>query len=158
MIRIASSLLSLLIVAASVPAHAEDWPHWRGPDGRRISRERDLPTTWSRNAGVAWRTSLRGLGVSSPIVSGDLVFLTSQIGRGPLRSGSHPALVRGGADPDRERPLGDRRVNGDGDGIVFLVSAFNRADGRLAWEYAIAAEGDLPQAHQKHNIRAPDMP
>ncbi len=155
MIRIAGCLLLLLIVAAGVPAHAEDWPHWRGPDGRRISRERDLPTTWSRTAGVAWRTPLRGLGVSSPIVSGDLVFLTSQIGRGPLRSGSHPALVRGGPDPDSERPLGGRRVDGDGDGIVFLVSAFNRADGQLVWEYEVEAEGKLPEAHQKHNLASP---
>ena len=155
MIRIAGSLLLLLIVAAGVPAHAEDWPHWRGPDGRRISRERDLPTTWSRTAGVAWRTPLRGLGVSSPIGSGDLVFLTSQIGRGPLRSGSHPALVRGGPDPDSERPLGGRRVDGDGVGIVFLVSAFNRADGQLIWEYEVEAEGDLPEAHQKHNLASP---
>ncbi len=153
--KLAGSLV-IGLVALGGAAHAEDWPHWRGPDGRRISSERGLPTTWDRDTGVAWRTPLRGLGVSSPIVAGDLVFLTSQIGRGPMRTGSHPVLVRGGAEsPDDERPLGGRRVDGDGDGIVFVVSAFNRVDGRVAWEYEIVAEGDLPQAHQKHNMASP---
>jgi outer membrane protein assembly factor BamB len=151
-----AGILVIGLVVCGAAAQAEDWPHWRGPDGRRISSERDLPTSWSRDAGVAWRTPLRGLGVSSPIVAGDLVFLTSQIGRGPLRAGSHPALARGGAEsPDDERPLGGRRVDGAGDGVVFLVSAFDRDDGRGVWDYELAAEGDLPQAHQKHNMASP---
>ena len=146
------------LVALTGVAHAEDWPSWRGPDGRRVSSERGLPTTWSRDTGVAWRTPLRGLGVSSPIVAGDLVLLTSQVGRGPLRPGSHPALARGGAEsPADERPLGGRRVDGDGDGIVFVVSAFSRVDGRVVWEHEIVAEGDLPQAHQKHNMASPSV-
>ena len=145
------------VVGVSGAVYAEDWPHWRGPDGRRISTERGLPAIWSRDAGVSWRTPLRGLGVSSPIVSGDLVFLTSQLGRGPLRFGSHPSLVRGGPDPENERPLGGRRVDGDGEGVVFLVSAFDRADGVLAWEYEIEASGDLPGAHQKHNMASPSV-
>ena len=146
------------LVALTGVAHAEDWPSWRGPDGWRVSSERGLPTTWSRDTGVAWRTPLRGLGVSSPIVAGDLVLLTSQVGRGPLRPGSHPALARGGAEsPADERPLGGRRVDGDGDGIVFVVSAFSRVDGRVVWEHEIVAEGDLPQAHQKHNMASPSV-
>lgn len=152
--RTLAGLLAFGMVALSGAAHAEDWPHWRGPDGRRISSERGLPTRWNRDT-VAWQTPLRGLGVSSPIVSGDLVLLTSQLGRGPLRSGGHPTLVRGGPDPDSERPLGGRRVTGSGDDIRFLVSAFNRADGSLAWEYEIKAEGGLPGVHQKHNMASP---
>ena len=148
--------LVLGLVALGGVAHAEDWPHWRGPDGRRISSERGLPTTWDRDSGVAWRTPLRGLGVSSPIVSGDRVFLTAPLGRGPLRRGDHPTLGRGGAEsPDDERPLGGRRVDGGDNGVVFLISAFDRVDGRVVWEYELPAEGDFPQAHQKHNMASP---
>ena len=46
-------------------------------------------------------------------------------------------------------------MDGAGDGVVFLVSAFHRADGSLAWEYEIEAAGDLPDAHQKHNMASP---
>ena len=153
--RLTPLLLTMLLVSAGT-AHAEDWPHWRGPDGRRISTERGLPTTWSRDTGIAWRTPLRGLGVSSPIVANDLVFLTSQIGRTRLRSGSHPTLVRGGAEsPDDERPLGGRRIDGEGEQIVFVVTAFDRTNGQAAWEHETAADGHLPQVHQKHNMATP---
>ena len=148
-----SLVIGLAVLGAGV--RAQDWPHWRGPDGRRISAERNLPDVWSRDTGVAWRTPLRGLGVSSPIVSGDLVFLTSQVGRGPLQPGGHPSLVQGPAASDDERPLGGRRVEGDGAGVVFVVSAFDRDDGSLVWEYEIAADGELPLAHQKHNMASP---
>ena len=71
---------------------------------------------------MAWRTPILGLGVSSPIVSGDLVLLTSQLGRGPLQTGSHPALVRGGPNPEGEQPLGGQRMDGTGKGgIVFSI-------------------------------------
>ena len=103
--RTMAGALAIGLVVLGGAVHAEDWPHWRGPDGRRISSERDLPTTWSRDSGVAWRTPLRGLGVSSPIVVGDLVVLTSQIGRGPLRPGAHPVL---------SSPLGCRNHHGRG--------------------------------------------
>ena len=146
----------LVLGCLSGVAHAEDWPQWRGPDGRRISSERDLPTVWGRDTGVAWRTPLRGLGVSSPIVSGELVFLTSQVGLGPLRPGGHPSLVRGGSRSSAdEQPLGGRRAEGSGEGVIFLVSAFNRINGQTVWEYEFPAEGDLPQAHQKHNMASP---
>ena len=31
----------------TVNVQAEDWPQWRGPDGRRISTEQNLPVSWS---------------------------------------------------------------------------------------------------------------
>ena len=146
-------LLVLLVglVGLGTVAHAEDWPQWRGPDGRRISSESGLPTEWTAST-VAWRTPLAGLGVSSPIVSGDLVILTSQIGWGPLRPGGHPTLVRGGPDPDGERPLGGERVSGGGQDVTFLITAFSRVDGSVVWEHRIAADGDVPDVHQKSNL------
>ena len=151
-----TTCVAIGLVACAGVAEAQDWPQWRGPDGRRIAHETDLPTAWDADTGVAWRMPLRGLGVSSPIVSGGLVLLTSQVGRGRLRPGGHPALVRGGAEsPDNERPLGGERVDGDGDGVVFLISAFDHADGHLVWEHELPAEGDQPEAHQKHNMASP---
>ncbi len=147
-------VLVLCIVSVNL-LHVEDWPHWRGPDGRRIVLDGSLPTAWSDQDRVAWRTPLRGLGVSSPIVVDDLVVLTSQVGRGRFRAGGHPALVRGGPDPESELPLGGERLSGDGAEVVCLVSAFHWADGGVAWEYALPAEGVQPDAHQKHNMASP---
>ena len=41
--RFTASIAIGLAVLSGV-TQAEDWPNWRGPDGRRISREVDLPT------------------------------------------------------------------------------------------------------------------
>src|SRR5262249_32273531 len=65
----------LFIVAAA--ARAEDWPGWRGPRGDGTSRETDVPLRWSATENIRWKTPIPGRGYSSPIVSGDRVFLTT---------------------------------------------------------------------------------
>ena len=63
-------------------ASAENWPSWRGPRSTGVSNETQLPETWSDKTNVAWRTRLTGAGVSSPVVWGGQVFVTSRrIGR-----------------------------------------------------------------------------
>lgn len=105
--RIAFTLLMVGGLAALV--HADDWPNWRGPAGSGITSERGLPERWSDAANIAWRARLDGLGISSPIVSGDLVFVTSQQGNGDVRPG--PRLMQSGdAAGAGERPLGCRSV------------------------------------------------
>jgi outer membrane protein assembly factor BamB len=129
---------------------AEDWPQWRGPSASGVSTERGLPTRWSDTENIAWKARIRGVGVSSPIVSGDLVFVTSQAGNGVVRPG--PRLVQGGNPADAgERALGAGPAGGDGK-VVFLVSAFDRGSGRQRWQYELPAEGDLPPVHEKHNL------
>lgn len=54
----------------------DNWPGWRGPSGQGISRETDLPVTWSRTENVRWKVELPDVGNSSPVVWGDRVFLT----------------------------------------------------------------------------------
>ena len=55
---------------------------------RGVSTERALPTTWSANENLAWRAPLAGAGTSSPIVVGDRVIVTSQVGRAPVAGGA----------------------------------------------------------------------
>src|SRR6185503_18851592 len=81
------SIAVLLSIAMLATVHADDWPHWRGPSASGVSREQGLPSRWSDTENIAWKASIRGLGISSPIVSGDLVFVTSQAGSGVVRPG-----------------------------------------------------------------------
>ena len=98
------------IIATSMAVVGANWPQWRGPSGLGVSDESGLPTTWNEHANVAWSAALRGLGSSSPIVWGDQVFVTSQIGRLPLSGGPHPVLARDDAAlVSREKPIGGRR-------------------------------------------------
>ena len=129
---------------------AENWPQWRGPHGNGVSSEEGLPSRWSNEENVTWKAPLKGLGLSTPVVWGDHVFVTSQLGKRVLRDGNHPTLVRDERVED-EKPLGDAEDTG----IRFLVEAFHREDGRRLWEYEIEAEGELNPVHQKHNLASP---
>src|SRR5262249_21820518 len=141
-----------LFLAASAGAFAEDWPQWRGPHGNGVSDEKPLPARWSKDD-VAWKAPLGGLGISSPIVFGDRVFVTSQKGRVALRPGTHPTLARGDEARD-EKPLGAGAAD-DRSPVEFLLEAFDRRDGKRLWQLRLPAEGELPPVHQKHNLASP---
>ncbi len=131
---------------------AADWPQWRGPHGTGIADDTNVPERWSAADNVAWKAPLAGLGVSSPIVAGDRVFVTSQAGAGVRRPGNHPRLAQGAAaSAAGERALPLSRD----DRTMFIVEAFGRADGRRLWEYRVAADGPLPGVHDKHNLASP---
>ena len=54
-----------------------DWPWWRGPglDGR--SRDGSPPTVWDADKNIVWKTSVQGVGHSSPTLCGDRILLTT---------------------------------------------------------------------------------
>jgi outer membrane protein assembly factor BamB len=138
------------ILASTAALGADDWPHWRGPATSGVSGERNLPERWSDTDNIAWKASLEGLGISSPIVWGDRVFATSQRGSGVVRQG--PRLVQSGNAADAgERPLGSGPTSGDGR-VTFLVSALDKTTGKPLWRFELPAEGPLPSVHEKHNL------
>jgi outer membrane protein assembly factor BamB len=140
----------LLACVCVVPLSADDWPNWRGPLASGVSHEKGLPERWSATQNVAWKAALAGVGVSSPIVAGDQVYVTSQVGSGVRRPGNHPRLAQGAsATGSGERAI----TTADGGGkTYFAVQAFARASGRLLWEHRMEAVGELPGVHDKHNM------
>ena len=58
-----------------------DWPQFRGIRANGIGEGFPLPTSWdiAKKDRVAWKTPIAGLGLSSPIVWGDLVCLSTAI-------------------------------------------------------------------------------
>lgn len=73
--------LTLLLAGATIGAAATGpaWPQFRGPDGNGLSTARDVPTEWSTNHNVRWRTVIPGSGWSSPVVSADRLYLTTAV-------------------------------------------------------------------------------
>ena len=74
--------LLALLAAMSRPAEAADWPQFRGPGGRAQSDATGLPTTWSDEENIVWKTALPGPGASSPVTFGGRIFLTCYSGYG----------------------------------------------------------------------------
>jgi hypothetical protein len=76
-ITIRSALACLTLVFLSRNAVAEDWPQFRGPSGLGYTAQENLPVEWGAadSTNVIWRSPLVGEGHSSPIVSGDRLFV-----------------------------------------------------------------------------------
>ena len=60
-----ASMSAVLLLACSDTA--EDVPQFRGPGGLGISKETNLPMTWSRTENLRWKAELPGQG---PVQSG----------------------------------------------------------------------------------------
>jgi outer membrane protein assembly factor BamB len=56
-----------------------DWHQFRGPTGQGHAEGKNLPTEWSPDKNVAWRTELPGKAWSSPVVVAGKVYLTNAV-------------------------------------------------------------------------------
>ena len=71
---------TLIVVAASclcaMFAHA-DWPDWRGPTEDGHTGATGLPLHWSETENIAWKTGIHDLGLSTPVIRGKQIWLTT---------------------------------------------------------------------------------
>jgi len=64
---------------------ADDWPSFRGPNGKGITNDTGFPTKWGPGENIKWKVALPGDGNSSPIVSNGYVFVASADNQGANR-------------------------------------------------------------------------
>ena len=79
-----------VITAAQIPKRS-DWPQWRGPAGTGVSPTAKPPLEWSESKNVRWKVELPGRGTSTPVVSGDRVYVLTATPVGVELAASHDA-------------------------------------------------------------------
>jgi outer membrane protein assembly factor BamB len=119
-------LLPLFLLAfAGSAALAGDWSFWRGPEQIGVSRERDLPESFSLTKGKAgnllWRAPYGG--ISTPIVQDGQVYLIYKVGDGPTMQERVVAL-----NADTGEKVWEHRFN------VFLTGI---VDDRVGWTHMV---------------------
>ncbi len=67
--------LTFVALAGAVPA--QEWTRFRGSDGSGVSAATGFPDSFGEKD-FAWKTALPGAGVSSPVLWGNKLFLTSE--------------------------------------------------------------------------------
>ena len=78
----------LLSIGYAEPTLKDQWPEFRGPNGNGIVvGERGLPTTWSEEKNIAWKTKIDGKAWSSPVVWDDQIWITNSSADGKLMEG-----------------------------------------------------------------------
>ncbi len=58
------------------PEAKDDWRRWRGPNNNGVA-ESDAPLRFSPSENLKWRIPIPGKGHSTPVVSGDTIYLTT---------------------------------------------------------------------------------
>ena len=122
---------------------APEWPQWRGPGGQAHA-ESGAPLRWDAHENVVWKVAIEGRGHSSPIVVGDLIFLTSAISGEQVPG--HGAIIHFIGSEEFLHPdsLGaDQRLD-------VLLLALDRRSGALRWRREVRA-GGLPYDN-RHRI------
>lgn len=121
-------LALVLFLVFQLPLHGQTtqaldaWSSWRGPLGTGEAPHATPPITWSETENIKWKTAIPGRGHSTPIVWGDLIFLTTAI---PFGEKQEPQFSdRPGAHDNV--PVSQKHR--------FMVVAINRSDGSIVWE------------------------
>src|SRR5215467_325433 len=85
-----------LALVAMVTCGAADWPQFRGPHATGVSDATKLPVEFGPERNVVWKTRLP-FGHSSPVISGDRIFLTGAEGGQRTDAGRQKVVDQGGA-------------------------------------------------------------
>lgn len=100
-----------------------NWLTWRGPTQNGVARSgANPPIEWSETKNVKWKVPLDGLGHSTPVVCGDLVFVTSAEAYGE----KFPPLPETAPGAHDNSPVVQRHR--------FWVTAINRVSGKVHWK------------------------
>ena len=119
----ATRLLAVFVLLSPLAAVPNDWPQFRGAQSAGVAEGQALPAQFdlATGEGVRWRANVPGLGLSSPVVWGDKIFLTTAVSAeddGALRTGLYGDI--GPVDDESEH--------------VWYALAYNKRDGALMWK------------------------
>lgn len=120
---------------------ARPWPQFRGERARGDGDGQGAPLEWNLKDGrnVRFRTALPGLSLSSPIVWGDLVFVSTAVGA------KGDTTIRTG-------------LYGDGDSVddssehSFRLYALQRKTGAIVWEREVHRGSPTVRRHLKSSL------
>lgn len=114
---------TVLAGAPSAPRAGVDWPQFRGISAGGVADGAALPDKWNAADGtnVVWKTAIPGLGLSSPIVWGDDLFISTSI------SGKTDANLKVGL-------YGDIASVQDDTVHEWRVYALDKKSGTITWQ------------------------
>ncbi len=105
-----------VLLAAAKGNDLGAWNRFRGPNGTGVSEDPSIPTEWSENKNLLWKTKLPGAGSSSPVLTEKYVFLTTYSG------------------------YGEDKINvGDMSQLKRSLVCIQREDGKIMWSRESAA-------------------
>lgn len=120
-------LACLFSLIAACAARADNWSHWRGPEGNGVAPTANPPIEWSDTKNVQWKVRIPGQGSGSPVVWDNQVFVVSAV--------------------PTNRPGNGQLPNFD-----FKLFCFDRQTGDLRWERTATNATPHEETHSTNNF------
>ena len=100
----------------------------RAPASRRLAKP---PVEWSETKNIRWKKEIPGRGAGTPVIWGDLLFVSTAVPVGASDAEAHAAR---GKAPGAHK---------------YVVMALDRKDGRVVWERVVREDTPHEAAHQE---------
>jgi len=142
-------VLCLTLALAGAPARAADpdntnWPSFRGTDASGSTAGPAAPADWDVTSGrnIRWSVPVPGLGLSSPVIWGDRIFITTAIRLGPDGKEAPPAELKTGL-------YGNIESADDNASHRFAVICYDLKTGKELWNETAHTGSPAIRRHPK---------
>mgnify|MGYP002174782934 CR=1 FL=1 len=134
--RLLAPVVTGVLLTSIACSQNGNWPEYRGPTQHGRAPNAKVPLEWSETKNIHWKTKLPGLGHSSPVVWGGLVFITTaeMTGGNKLFTGVTPDGAH-----NNMNPLFDHQ---------FAVMAIDRQTGAVVWRRTVATRQPHESTHE----------
>jgi outer membrane protein assembly factor BamB len=128
------SLIAILALFQSTP----EWPTFRGPTGDGVAPAgAEPPVEWSESRNVVWKAALPGRGRSSPVISGDRIFVTFALEK----------------NVQRKKVFGDDMLTADA--VTLGAACIDRGSGKILWEVPLREVENPEMVHHLNSWATP---
>jgi outer membrane protein assembly factor BamB len=136
-------VLALLVLLACPVSAQEAWRQWRGPFNTGMARG-DAPLHWNDRTNIRWKIEIPGRGHSTPVATGNRLFLTTAVPTGKRTAPAGRERAGGGADAGLEHR--------------FEVLAIDRQSGAVAWQRTATIASPHEGYHRTYGSFASNSP
>jgi outer membrane protein assembly factor BamB len=114
--------------------YSDNWPQWRGPEATGVSADGTPPVEWSETKNIKWKIQVPGKGLSTPVIWGNQIFITSAI---ELNKKATQEAIKKLQKTSRlfQKVLNMSKTTENF--IRFVVYSVNRQTGEIMWEKTV---------------------
>lgn len=142
--------IASMVVALAAQTLAADWPQFRGPNDNGALDAIEHPTQWGPDKNIAWKIAIPGAGWSSPVVTGDNIFVTTAV----APTANKPKNMAAGSRDLRSMGLGAKPEDVV---LKFEVHCLDLETGQTKWTALVAEQKPILPVHPS-NTHATESP
>jgi outer membrane protein assembly factor BamB len=127
-----------------LPLSAQNWPQFRGAGAAGVAEGKKTPLTWdlAKGTNIRWKMPIPGIAVSSPIVWGGKLFVTTAVSSDPTASFRHG--LYGDVEPSKDTARHS-----------WKVYALDAKTGKVLWERTAHEGVPKTKRHPKSSQASP---